>query len=158
MHETQVSHKHTHTLQQIFQHPPSHNLEWHNVVALVKDSGTVHEGDNGSLTFTLNGITGVFRPTHDKKDVSDVQQVLDLRHFLESAGFQKDGVIHLPTRTSDAGSTAEKERHSHDHGNTNADQNRHAEQQIKTQEHEQNERSGFQEGSAQAHQQGNRQR
>ena len=158
MHETQLGHKHSHTLQQIFQHPASHNLEWHSVVALVKDSGTVHEDGNGHLTFTVHGITEVFRPAHDKKSVSDVQQVLDIRHFLERAGFQKDGTIGQPEQISDRVETIEKEQHPHDHGHTNAEQNRRAELQIKTQLHEQNERSAFQEGSAQAHQQGNRQK
>ncbi len=158
MHQTQLNHKHTHTLQQIFQHPASHNLEWHHVVALVRDSGTVHEEDNGHLKFTINGITEVFQPTHDRKEVSDVQQVLDLRHFLERAGFQKDGTIGHPEAISDRVESAHQEQHAHGHGHANAEQNHRAEQQIKTQEHEQNDRSNFQEGNAQAHQQGNRQK
>ena len=157
MHESHLSHKHSHTLQQIFQHPASHNLEWHDVVALVKDSGIVHEEDNGHLTFTLNGISQVFHPTRDKKDVSDVQQVLDIRHFLESAGFHKDGSIAPPQHTAEHAGVTGNDEHSHDHGRVNAEHNRRAEQQLKIQEHEQNERSAFNEGDAQAHQQGNRQ-
>lgn len=38
------------------------------------------------------------------------------------------------------------------------ERNLHAEQQLKQQQHEQNERSAFQKGNAQEHQQGNRQR
>ncbi len=64
MHETQVGHKHMHTLQQVFQHPATHNLEWHSVVALVRDNGTVHEADHGHLTFTVNGVTEIFRSAH----------------------------------------------------------------------------------------------
>ena len=156
MHENQISHKHIHTLQQIFQHPASQNLEWHSVVALVKDSGTAHE-DNGIHTFTLNGVTDTFRPAHDKKELSDVQQLLALRHFLERAGFEKDGTIGRPRQTSDRGDTGEKEQHPRDHGHTHAEQNRRAEQQIKIQQHEQDERDNFQPGDAQAHQQGNKQ-
>lgn len=158
MHEAQLSHKHIHTLQQIFQHPATHNLEWHSVVALVKDNGTVHEEDNGRLTCTLNGITEVFHPVHGKKDISDVQQVMDIRQFLERAGFHKDGKIDQPDHVSGREETALKEQHLHDHGHTNAEQNLRAEQQLKTQEREQNDRSAFQEGSAQAHQQGNQQK
>lgn len=156
MHEAHLSHKHTHTLQQIFQHPPSHNLEWRHVVALVKDSGTVHEEDNGRLTFTINGHTAEFHPGHDKKDVADVQHVLEIRQFLERAGFQKDGTMNHSETASDQGDSVKPAHHSHDQGHTNAEQNRRTEQQIKTQEHEQNERGAFQDGNAQAHQQGNR--
>ena len=92
MPEAHMSHKHTHTLQQIFQHPPAHHLEWHDVVALVKQTGDVHEQPNGSLKFTLNGVSEVFHPSHGK-DVSDADQVLAIRHFLEKAGFHKDGTI-----------------------------------------------------------------
>ena len=158
MQETHMSHKHTHTLQQIFQHPASHNLEWHDVVALVKHSGTVHEEENGHLTFTLNGISEVFHPSRDKKDVSDVQQVLELRRFLERAGFHKDGAITSPEHIAPEEGITETEQHRHDQGHVNAEQNRRTEQQLKTQQHEQNERSAFMDGDAQAHQQGNRQK
>ena len=158
MHESQVSHKHAHTVQQIFQHPPSHNLEWHSIVAMVKDSGTVDEGGSGQLTFTLNGITEVFHPAHGKKEVSDPQQVLAVRHFLERAGFHKDGTIGQAAHTADPEDAPEKEQHPHDHGHTNAEQNRRAELQIKAQMQEQLARNAFEEGSAQAHQQGDRQK
>jgi len=158
MQEAHLSHKHSHTLQQIFQHPASHNLEWHAVVALVKDSGVVHEEGNGRLTFTLNGITEVFHPSHGKKEVSDAQQVWAIRSFLERAGFHKDGTIAVQESDEVHAANSETEQHSHDHGRVNAEQNQRAEQQLKTQQHEQNDRSAFLAGDAQAHQQGNRQK
>jgi hypothetical protein len=82
---THMSHKQTHILGRIFQHPVSHNLEWHDVIALIEHLGTVEEQDNGHLAFTVNGVSQVFHRSHEK-DVSEVQEVLDLRHFLESAG------------------------------------------------------------------------
>ncbi len=92
MQTTQVSSRHTHTLGRIFQHPASHNLEWRDVIALIEQLGNVEEKENGHLTFTVNGISQVFQRSQEK-DVSEIQQVLDLRHFLESVGVEKDGTI-----------------------------------------------------------------
>ena len=156
MQETHLSHKHTHTLQQIFQHPASHNLAWHDVVVFIKESGTVQE-ESGRLTFTLNGVSEVFHHSHGK-EVADVQQVAELQHFLEKAGIKKDGTIALPEPAAELERLPEQEQHSHDRGHVNAEQNHDAEQQLKTQQHKQDERSDFSGGNAQAHQQGNRQK
>jgi len=88
MQTTPMSHKHAHTLHQIFQHPTVHNLEWHDVVALMKHLGTVEQENNGNLLVTLNGVSQVLHHSQGK-EISDVQQVLALRHFLESAGHGK---------------------------------------------------------------------
>ena len=165
MQKTHLSHKHLHTLQQIFQHPASHNLEWHDVVALVNQLGTAQEGDNGHLTFTLNGISEVFKRSL-AKDVTEIQEVLDIRRFLAQAGIKADGAITLQEHTHSPEvspepepiSLAEEAQNTRDQGHLNREQNRHAEQQLKTQQNEQNERSAFQAGNAQAHQQGNRQK
>jgi hypothetical protein len=144
-----MSHKHSHTLQQIFQHPASHNLKWHDVVALVEHSGTVQEEANGNLIFLLSGVTEVFhRPK--SKDVADVEQVLDIRRFLESAGVDKDGTMTAPSHA--------KSHDSHDQGGEYTEQNQHADQDLRNQQHEQHERNAFNEGDAQSHQQGNRQK
>ena len=86
-----LGHKDPHTLEQIFQHPASHNLEWQHIVALMEHLGTVEEAENGHLTFTVNGKSVSFH-RGQSKDVSEVQQVLDLRHFLESARVGKNGM------------------------------------------------------------------
>jgi len=85
-----LGHKDPHTLAQIFQHPASHNLEWRDVIALIEHLGTVQEKENGHLTFTVNGVSEVFHRSRNK-DVSEVQQVLDLRHFLEIARVGMNG-------------------------------------------------------------------
>jgi hypothetical protein len=95
MQATQLTHKHLHTLERIFQHPASHNLEWKDVIALIEHMGTVVEEHNGRMKFTLNGASEYFDRSHDKKDVSDVQQVLDLRRFLEGAGIGKNHPVAL---------------------------------------------------------------
>ena len=157
MTQSHLSHKHAHTLHQIFQQPTSHNLEWRHVVALVEHGGTVLEGDNGHLTLSLNGISEVFHRSRDK-DVTETHQVLELRSFLERAGYESDGSV-APSKHGPAEEgVTEMEQHQHDHGRVNAEQNRRTEQQLKTQQNEQNERSAFLEGDAQAHQQGNRQK
>lgn len=92
MQPVHLNDRHTHTLGRIFQHPISHNLEWRNVIALIGHLGTVKEQGNGHLAFTVNDITQVFHRSPGK-DVSEIQEVLDLRHFLESAGVDKDGRV-----------------------------------------------------------------
>jgi len=72
-------------MEQIFQHPASHNLEWHDVITLVEHVGTVEESGNGHVTFKVEGVSKLFHRSQEK-DVSDIQQVLDLRHFFESPG------------------------------------------------------------------------
>ena len=157
MSEPHLTHKHAHTLHQIFQHPASHNLEWRHVLALVAHSGSVQEEDKGRMTFTLNGISEVFRRSRDK-DVTEVHQVLELRSFLEKAGYTKDGATGPSQHEAAQDSATGMEQHQHDHGQVNAGQNQRTDQQLKTQQNEQNERSAFREGDAQAHQQGNRQK
>lgn len=91
MQTTHLNHKHLHTLSQIFQHPTSHSLEWHDVIALMEHLGKVEEKDNGNVTFAIKDVSRVFhRP--QGKEISETEQVLDLRHFLRSAGVGKYGV------------------------------------------------------------------
>jgi hypothetical protein len=80
-----LSSHHRDTLLQIFQHPASHNIEWHDVVSLLEAVGTVEERHNGKLEVRVGDEVHVLtRPSG--KDI-DVQQVVDLRRMLESAGF-----------------------------------------------------------------------
>ena len=92
MQTTRLSNKHLHTLEHIFQHPTSHTLEWHDVNALIAHMGTVEEGANGQLTFTLKGDSQAFHRS-EEKEVSEDSQVLELRRFLEGAGIGKDGPV-----------------------------------------------------------------
>ncbi len=89
---TYLGNKSTQILGRIFQHPAPHNLEWHYVIALVEHLGTVVEEKNGHLIFTINGVSqGVHRSS--EKDVSSIEQVMEIRRFLESAGIGKTGVM-----------------------------------------------------------------
>lgn len=73
---------HLRTFETIFQHPVSHNLQWHDVYALFRHLGQVVEESNGHFKVTLHGQTVVFLPPR-KKDISDVEEVMKIRHFLE---------------------------------------------------------------------------
>jgi hypothetical protein len=73
---------HLRTYQTIFQHPISHNLEWRAVHSLLGKLGQTTEEANGNLKVTRNGQTLVLRPARTK-DVSEAEEVMALRHFLE---------------------------------------------------------------------------
>lgn len=72
---------HLRTFDTIFRHPVSHNLAWRDVHALFRHLGEVHEEANGNLKVTLHGQTIVLPPPR-KKDISEADEILKLRHFL----------------------------------------------------------------------------
>ena len=77
--------RHRTALRAVFQHPIAHNLEWRAVVGLLGALGSLEEHDDGKLGVEVNGERLVLqRPKH--KDVTDAQEILDIRHFLERAG------------------------------------------------------------------------
>lgn len=77
-----LSGSHLRTYRTIFQHPISHNLEWRAVRALFEKLGEVTEAPNGNLKVTRNGQHLVLHPPRTK-DVSESDEVMTLRHFLE---------------------------------------------------------------------------
>lgn len=80
-----LSPNHRDTLLQIFQHPTSHNIEWHAVLSLLEAVGEVEERKDGKVVVTLGEETEAFvRPKH--KDIA-VDQVVDLRRMLTKAGY-----------------------------------------------------------------------
>jgi hypothetical protein len=79
---TPLTGSHQRTFDRIFQHPISHNLEWRDVHALLGEMGDVAKEHNGGLKVTRNGQTMVLHPT-SKKDVTEMDEVMALRHFLE---------------------------------------------------------------------------
>jgi hypothetical protein len=80
-----LSNRHRNTLRQIFQHPVSHNIEWHAVVSLLEAIGSVEDHHDGSVAVTLGSATEYLdRPA--AKDI-DAQTVVDLRRVLASAGY-----------------------------------------------------------------------
>ncbi|HWT83575.1 MAG TPA: hypothetical protein VN648_32795, partial [Candidatus Methylomirabilis sp.] len=73
------------TLLQLFQHPTSHNVEWHAVISLLESVGSVEERHDGRYVVHVGAQAAVFnRPK--RKDL-EVPQVLDLRRMLLGAGY-----------------------------------------------------------------------
>jgi hypothetical protein len=89
-----LSNHHRNTLRQIFQHPVSHNIEWHAVVSLLETVGSVTRNHDGKLAVTLGSETEYLDPPPDK-DV-DVQLVVDLRRMLSAAGYGPEDAAAAP--------------------------------------------------------------
>jgi len=81
-----LSNHHRNTLRELFQHPVSHNIEWHAVVSLLEAIGTVQRHHDGKVAVTI-GSESAFLDPPAGKDI-DEQTVLDLRRMLSAAGYQ----------------------------------------------------------------------
>jgi hypothetical protein len=84
-----LSNHHRTTLRQIFQHPVSHNIEWHAVLSLLEAIGSVAERHDGKLSVTV-GPGRIFIDPPPHKDI-DAQTVIDLRRMLAAAGYGAEG-------------------------------------------------------------------
>jgi len=75
---------HRATVEKIFSHPVSHNIQWHDVLSLLQSVAAVTEEHEGRYKVTLGSETESFDvPRHH--DI-DEQQVIDLRRMLKGAG------------------------------------------------------------------------
>jgi hypothetical protein len=81
-----LNHHHRVTLDKIFSHPLSGNLEWRQVRSLLEAVGTTTQELNGKVKVELGAQTEIFQPP-DGKDV-DRQMIVDLRRLLTNAGLQ----------------------------------------------------------------------
>jgi hypothetical protein len=81
-----LTHHHRVTLDKIFSHPLSGNVEWRQVLSLLAAVGTATREPNGKVKVELGGQTEVLRPP-DGKDV-DRQLIVDLRRMLTNAGLE----------------------------------------------------------------------
>jgi hypothetical protein len=80
---------HRDTLLQIFQHPTSHNVEWHDVISLLETVGSVEQRHDDMFVFRIGEEREVLRRPKEKD--MDTQQLVDLRRMLTSAGY--DAVV-----------------------------------------------------------------
>ena len=79
---------HKATVEKIFSHPVSHNIQWHDVLSLLERVATVTEEHDGRYKVTLGSETQFFdSPRHH--DI-DEQQVIDLRRMLKGAGISPE--------------------------------------------------------------------
>ncbi len=76
---------HRNTLRQIFEHPVSHNIEWHAVTSLLEAVGTVDVRHDGRIDVRVGSERAFLEPPVGK-DI-DEQMVLDLRQMLSKAGY-----------------------------------------------------------------------
>ena len=83
-----LNNHHRTTLRQIFEHPVSHNIEWHAVISLLEAIGSVTKHHNGKLAVTVGTQNATFDP-RAQKDV-DERTVIDLRHMLAAAGYDPE--------------------------------------------------------------------
>lgn len=79
-----LTHRHRDTIDRIFSHPLSGNVEWRQVLSLLEAVGSTTEEPNGKLRVTLGDETEVLQPPGGK-DI-DRQMVVDLRRMLTNAG------------------------------------------------------------------------
>ena len=80
-----LNNRHRDTLLQIFQHPTSHNIEWHAVLSLLEAVGSTEQRHDGKYLVSVGTESEVLTPPKHK-DV-DVQQIVDLRRMLTTAGY-----------------------------------------------------------------------
>ena len=81
-----LTHHHRVTLEKIFSHPLSGNVEWRQVLSLLEAVATTTQEPNGKVKVELGGKTEVLQPPNDKD--LDRQLIVDLRRMLTNAGLQ----------------------------------------------------------------------
>jgi hypothetical protein len=73
------------TLAQVFRHPTSHNIEWHDILSLLHAVGNVRETHKGHLEITIGEIVEVLEPDRHKE--IDTEQLAILRRLLRRTGY-----------------------------------------------------------------------
>jgi hypothetical protein len=92
--DAHLSSHHRDTIEKIFRHPASGNIEWREVLSLLKYLGTTTEERNGKFTVALGPETEVLEAPRGK-DI-DAQMIVDLRRILRQAGFAPDDEAPTP--------------------------------------------------------------
>jgi hypothetical protein len=77
------------TLAQVFNHPMSHNIEWHDVLSLLNAVGTAQETHKGHVLAIVGQESVTFDPQRHK-DI-DAEQLTELRRLLRKAGYGPEG-------------------------------------------------------------------
>jgi hypothetical protein len=83
MSSSPLSHHHRETIDKIFGHPTSGNVEWRQVRSLLEAVGTVTEEHSGKIVVQVGPDRKTFHVPRDK-DIDD-QMVRDLRAMLADA-------------------------------------------------------------------------
>lgn len=81
--EPKLDSHHRATVEKIFGHPTSHNVQWHDVMSLLGSVGSVQVHEDRILVTLGSETEGFARPKgHDL----DEAEILDLQRLLASAG------------------------------------------------------------------------
>ncbi|HWF22600.1 MAG TPA: hypothetical protein VG226_10665 [Acidimicrobiales bacterium] len=75
---------HRATVTKIFQHPVSHNIQWHDVLSLLEGVADVAKEHDGKFKVKLGPETETLEAP--KGPDIDEQMVIDLRRMLKGAG------------------------------------------------------------------------
>lgn len=83
-----LDHHHRLTLNKLFGHPLSRNIQWHDVECLLERLGSVGVSHRGNVTFQFEGtVTSLGKARgHDLTET----QVIQVRHLLESLGLHRN--------------------------------------------------------------------
>lgn len=87
--DAHISSHHRDTIEKIFSHPASGNIEWRQVLSLLDYLGSNSEERNGKFIVTLGPETEVLEAPRGK-DI-DEQMIVDLRRMLRQAALAPDG-------------------------------------------------------------------
>jgi hypothetical protein len=87
-----LNHHHRETLDRIFAHPTSGNIEWHAVRSLLEAVGTVEDEHGGTIVVSLEGARKTLHVPHGK-DI-DEQTIRELRGMLADAQLVPPEVDH----------------------------------------------------------------
>jgi hypothetical protein len=94
---------HLRTLEALFRHPPAHNLEWMDVVSLIESIGAVQEKGGNKFSFDVGSEHYSMHKPHTKHLTSI--EVVDLRHFLQRAGWSPEVPSQAPAHPEPAAPT-----------------------------------------------------
>ena len=82
-----LNNRHRDTLQKVFAHPVSHNVEWQDVLGLLEAVGDIEARPGDKIAVTLGSETEVLHRSGSAKDL-DENQVVSLRRLLASHGIE----------------------------------------------------------------------
>jgi hypothetical protein len=83
-----MNRKHRTTYHALFAEPIRRNIDWNDVVSLVKAvGGEVMQGDGSRVRFDLNGVSLNIHSPHPQKELKRYQ-VKAVQDFLMSAGIE----------------------------------------------------------------------
>ncbi|MCX5650733.1 MAG: hexulose-6-phosphate synthase [Planctomycetota bacterium] len=87
-----MSSHHQKTLEQLFAHPTSHNIHWHDVVRMLEGlGGTCTETRQDHLKVVLNGHEMTFRVPHGSHALDSNHEIAAMRRFLRQCGIEPVG-------------------------------------------------------------------